>query len=100
MAMVAAREQQALQDALGRGGSDLAGIASSLNAGGSLGSAPPIGTGAAASRQVLNNAQRVAALSDPRVQKALDAALNGPNALAAQQYKGRNTTRVSAERKF
>ena len=54
----------------------------------------------ASARQLLSNPDRVAALSDPRVQAALDKALNQPNGLAMQQYKHRNTTRVSAERKF
>ena len=43
---------------------------------------------------------REAALRDPRVQAALDKALNQPNQLAALANKTRNTTRISGERKF
>ena len=53
-----------------------------------------------AERIAARNKERVAQLTDPRVQAALNVALNGPNKLAADQYKGRNTTRVSAERRF
>lgn len=48
----------------------------------------------------LTKEQRVAALQDPRVQAALDQALNAPNRVAADQYKARSTTRLSAERKY
>ena len=98
MEMQHARQAAALDDALRRGDSDLAGVAGRLQDGGGLGNGL-VGKNASA-RHLLSNPDRVAALSDPRVQKALDAALNQPNALAMQQYKTRNTTRVSAERKF
>ena len=45
-------------------------------------------------------AERAAALSDPRVKAALDHALNKPNRVAADHNKGRNTTRISAERRW
>jgi hypothetical protein len=45
-------------------------------------------------------AERRAALSDPRVQAALDKALNGPNNIAAEANRARNTQRVSAERRW
>lgn len=48
----------------------------------------------------LSKEQRAQALRDPRVQAALDAALNGPNRIAAEQHKMRNTTQVSAERRW
>lgn len=50
--------------------------------------------------KLLADESKVAAMSDPRVQAALQAKLNEPNTLAAQQYKSRNTTRVSSERKY
>ena len=95
-----ARQAAALDQALARGESDLASLAGKLRGGqpGTLGGAS-LGANASA-RQLLSNPDRVAALSDPRVQAALDKALNEPNGLAMQQYKHRNTTRVSAERKF
>ena len=43
---------------------------------------------------------RTAALQDPRVQMALDAALNAPNKVAAEHNLRRNTTRASAERRW
>ena len=48
----------------------------------------------------LSKEQRAAALMDPRVQSALNAALNAPNKVAFDQIKARNTTRLSAERKY
>lgn len=53
-----------------------------------------------AEHAILSDDAKVAALSDARVVKALDQALNAGNRLMAEQYKGRNTTRVSAERRF
>jgi len=44
----------------------------------------------------LSKEQRAAALMDPRVQSAL----NAPNKVAFDQIKARNTTRLSAERKY
>ena len=49
---------------------------------------------------VMTAAERAAALTDPRVKAALDHALNKPNRVAADHNKGRNTTRISAERRF
>ena len=48
----------------------------------------------------LRDKEKVAALSNPKVQAALDAALNGPNRLAFEQHRARNTQRLSAERKY
>jgi hypothetical protein len=45
-------------------------------------------------------ADKVQALSDPRVIAALQAKLNEPNAASRELYKMRNTQRVSAERKY
>ena len=43
--------------------------------------------------------KRAQNLTDPRVVGALNAALNKPNQLAAELYKSKNQTRLSAERK-
>ena len=48
----------------------------------------------------LQDQAKVDALTDPRVSAALNAKLNAPNSVAAEQFKQRNTTRVSAERKY
>ena len=48
----------------------------------------------------MSKAQREAALMDPRVQAELAKALNGPNKVAYDQNLTRNTTRVSAERRW
>ena len=48
----------------------------------------------------MSQEERRAALQDPRVQAALDQALNGPNRVAYQQNLTRNTTRASAERRW
>jgi len=48
----------------------------------------------------LADPQKVAALTDPRVTAALNAKMNAPNTIAAEQNRQRNTQRVSAERKY
>ena len=48
----------------------------------------------------LQDKAKVDAMLDPRVTAALNAKLNAPNSVAAEQFKQRNTTRVSAERKY
>lgn len=48
----------------------------------------------------MSKEQRAAALMDPRVQAALNEKLNAPNNVAAEQFRVRNTSQVSAERKY
>ena len=49
---------------------------------------------------VLKDKERVSQLTDPRVQAELNKALNEPNRVAAEQFRARNTQRLSAERKY
>lgn len=93
MGAMAARQMEQMQAALGTDG-----LSTALSGGVAALGVAPTGTSA---RALLANPQRVAALSDPRVQKALQQSLNAPNTMAQEQYKVRNTTQgQSAERKF
>jgi hypothetical protein len=66
----------------------------------SLGLDLPMGALPHKTRSVLANPERVAALTDPRVTAALTHKLKAPNSVAYQQNLTRNTTRLSAERRY
>lgn len=58
------------------------------------------GSGVAGLSAGMTREQRMAAMADPRVQAAIEQAMNAPNAIAADNNRARNTTRVSAEKRW